>query len=431
MENIMVSIWCITYNHEPYIRDAIESFLDQKTNFQYEIIIHDDASTDNTANIVREYEIKYPTMIHGVYQIENQYKKNLPDTEWVQKIQRENCKGKYIAWCEGDDYWIDPYKLQIQIDYMDMHPECVMTVHNAINIDCKSGDIKARDSFGSEEDLTAEQVILQPKGHMPTASIVYRKEISEMDGFFLEVGIGDYPVELYSLSKGVIHYFDRIMSVYRFRHKGSYGEGLLVDKKKYFIHCIRLVPFLERYNQYTNKRYEKYVIERLQVAVDEIIDSCAEKTHSQFVYFCEECDRETSYQYHAYIKEIIRIYSLLFDSEFCDDELQKYCKNNQKIYIMGAGRYAGIIAKHLDRLNVRYQGFVVSNNQKCEETYLGRHVWKFNELASELMNAILIIGVNPCIWSQIIKQLEEANIKNYYSPFRISVEQSETGLSSC
>lgn len=74
-KSVMVSIWCITYNHEAYIRDAIESFLNQKTNFEYEIIIHDDASTDNTINIIREYEIKYPDMIHGIYQVENQYKK--------------------------------------------------------------------------------------------------------------------------------------------------------------------------------------------------------------------------------------------------------------------------------------------------------------------------------------------------------------------
>lgn len=339
----------------------------------------------------------------------------------MQNIQREMCHGKYIALCEGDDYWIDPYKLQIQIDYMETHSECVMTAHNAIDINYKSGDIKARNSFEQEGDLSAEQVILQSRGYMATSSIVYRKEISKMDGFFLEAGIGDYPVELYSLSKGVIHYFDRIMSVYRFRHAGSYGEGLFLDKKANFVHYIRLISFLERYNQYTNKKYEKYVVDRLQGFVDVIIDSYAGKTRDQFIQICREYDRESNYKFHIYISEVIRIYSLLSDEEFCEEELLKYCESHQKIFIMGAGYYAGIIAKKLNKCNIKFQGFVISNNQKCEKAYyLEKPIWKFNELISELMNSALVVGINPRIWSQIIEQLEEANINNYYAPFRIN-----------
>ena len=115
MEKILVTIWCITYNHELFIRDAIESFLMQKTDFRYEIIIHDDASTDNTAEIVREYEEKYPDLIYGIYQTQNQLKKNQPNIKWLQDIAIQNCHGKYIAACEGDDYWLDIQKLQMQI----------------------------------------------------------------------------------------------------------------------------------------------------------------------------------------------------------------------------------------------------------------------------------------------------------------------------
>ena len=90
MEDILVSIWCVTYNHALYIRDAIEGFLSQKTNFKYEIIIHDDASIDSTAEIIREYEQKYPNLIHGIYQTENQYSRNQPSIEWIWKIQFDN-----------------------------------------------------------------------------------------------------------------------------------------------------------------------------------------------------------------------------------------------------------------------------------------------------------------------------------------------------
>ena len=114
----LVSISCITYNHKQYIRDAIEGFLMQRTNFPVEILIHDDASTDGTAEIIREYEKQYPWLIKPVYQTENQYSKHNSFIS-ISKIQYGRALGKYIAFCEGDDYWTDPYKLQKQVDFLE------------------------------------------------------------------------------------------------------------------------------------------------------------------------------------------------------------------------------------------------------------------------------------------------------------------------
>ena len=116
----LVSISCITYNHEKYIRDAIEGFLMQKTTFPIEILIHDDASTDNTATIIREYEVKYPQLIKPIYQTENQYSKK---DGTIGRIQRGRARGKYYAICEGDDYWTDPLKLQKQVDFLEKNEE--------------------------------------------------------------------------------------------------------------------------------------------------------------------------------------------------------------------------------------------------------------------------------------------------------------------
>jgi len=121
----LVSICSITYNHEPFIRECIEGFLMQKTTFPVEILLHDDASTDNTANIIREYEAKYPNIIKPIYQSENQYSQGIGIS---MTYQFPRAKGKYIALCEGDDYWTDPLKLQKQVDFLEANPEYSLCV---------------------------------------------------------------------------------------------------------------------------------------------------------------------------------------------------------------------------------------------------------------------------------------------------------------
>lgn len=109
----LVSFSCITYNHVNFIRDTIEGFLMQETTFPVEILIHDDASTDGTAEIVREYELKYPQLITAIYQTENHYSRGIrPLQNFILPIS----KGKYIALCEGDDYWVSPTKTEEQVE---------------------------------------------------------------------------------------------------------------------------------------------------------------------------------------------------------------------------------------------------------------------------------------------------------------------------
>ena len=118
-EKPLVSIGCITYNHAPYIRQCIKGFLMQKTNFPFEIIINDDCSTDGTTEIIKEYEKQYPNLINAIYHSENQYSKGVKGIFW--KYVFSKVRGKYIAMCEGDDYWTDPYKLKRQIEYLELH----------------------------------------------------------------------------------------------------------------------------------------------------------------------------------------------------------------------------------------------------------------------------------------------------------------------
>ena len=166
----LVSITCITYNHVNFIRDAIEGFLMQETTFPVEILIHDDASNDGTAEIVREYDARYPQLIKAIYQTENQYSKGNKPGQFLRPLQR----GKYIALCEGDDYWTDPRKLEIQVGYLEDHPECVISGHDAFIVDQqgnKVSDSKLPD--GHKRDYSAQD-LQYGQAWILTMSWVYR-----------------------------------------------------------------------------------------------------------------------------------------------------------------------------------------------------------------------------------------------------------------
>lgn len=169
-----LSIICNAYNHEKFIDSAIQGFLIQETNFPFEIYIHDDASTDKTADIIRGYEANYPHLIRAVYETENKFSKN----ENIHAIAYKYTKGDYIAICEGDDYWTDPLKLQKQADYLDANPNCVVTGHNVFNID-ENNTVIRKDLFpkGYKEIFTSFEV-QSAKVWMPNLTRVFRRVIS-------------------------------------------------------------------------------------------------------------------------------------------------------------------------------------------------------------------------------------------------------------
>lgn len=143
MTTPLVSICCITYNHAPYIRQCLDGFVMQKTNFTFEVLVHDDASTDDTADIIREYEARYPGIIKPIYQTENQYSQGV-NVNRTYNYPRAH--GKYIALCEGDDYWIDPLKLQKQVDMLEAN-ENVMMVYTGFQTVNMKGENVCFDNF--------------------------------------------------------------------------------------------------------------------------------------------------------------------------------------------------------------------------------------------------------------------------------------------
>ena len=136
-EKPVVSICCITYNHALFLRKCLDGFLMQQTSFPIEILIHDDASTDGTDEIVREYAARFPGIVFPQFEEENQYSK--PNHKYIDLYNYERARGKYIAYCEGDDYWTDPSKLQKQVDFMESHPEYSVCFHGFRSFDAGAG----------------------------------------------------------------------------------------------------------------------------------------------------------------------------------------------------------------------------------------------------------------------------------------------------
>ena len=226
----LVSILCTAYNHEQYIRSALESFVSQKTGFAFEVLVNDDASSDGTAAVIREFAEKYPELIRPFYQKENQFSKGIGYI--YENIFYPKARGKYFAFCEGDDYWTDESKLQRQVDFLESHPDYSACVHNTTLRYCNSSrtDELLIPSRGDHEVLY-ENVIHGPVNAYHTSSLMARREIIIQTPDFYraatEHGFADYAWALLLRLKGGIWFIDRNMSVYRIcSNQAAWSSGV-------------------------------------------------------------------------------------------------------------------------------------------------------------------------------------------------------------
>ncbi|WP_316569215.1 glycosyltransferase [Neobacillus sp. YIM B06451] len=258
MDKILVSICCITYNHEKFIADAINSFLMQSTTFNFEILIHDDASTDKTVDIIKGFEEKFPNVIKPIYQTENQYSRGIH----VENINVDRAKGKYIAFCEGDDYWTDPYKLQKQVEFMEKHPECSLCVH-AGNVVSAADKKYIKDSRPSKKNkvYSTEEIIEFGGGLFLSNSMLYRRNLDLISPeFFLNAPVGDYPLAINLSLQGTVYYMDEKMSAYRVGDSGSWTVNNFSSIDKKIRHFERITIMLDQLDHYTNFKYEEVII---------------------------------------------------------------------------------------------------------------------------------------------------------------------------
>jgi glycosyltransferase involved in cell wall biosynthesis len=255
--NPLVSVCCTTYNQEAFISSAIDGFLMQRTDFPFEILIHDDASVDGTADIIKKYQEEHPDLIRAIYQTENQYSQGI----YPEFIVEKKSRGKYIAWCEGDDYWIDPYKLQKQVDFLESNPEYVMISHNALNIreeeDYKIAHLVKRET--EPYDFTTRDLMI--KNRCVTLTVMYRHGlVNEFPPVFFESTGTDRRFFILLTLHGKGHVSPDVVGVYR-THKNSL-TGAKMSPKGRIAAMEEAIRNARNWNDYFDHEYdaeEEYV----------------------------------------------------------------------------------------------------------------------------------------------------------------------------
>ena len=252
-ENPCVSVCCLTYNHEKTVAQALDSIISQKTDFPFEIIVHDDASTDKTQDIIRDYARRYPEIIKPVLQTENKMKQCNIEKTYICPL----VKGKYVAVCEGDDFWTDDSKLQLQVDYMEKNPDCTMTFH-AVNQLNSDGSIMPYRPLKEDTDVLCDLIIKRGGMFCPSASLVLRADVfTQWPDFRSMADVYDYPRQILSAYRGKVFYLDRIMACYRYGSSGSWTDK--IKEKTDFQHVENETAWLEEFNRYSHGAYENAI----------------------------------------------------------------------------------------------------------------------------------------------------------------------------
>lgn len=317
-EKVMVSICCAVYNQKKFISQALNSFLNQKTDFIFEILVNDDASTDGTKDILKEYELKYPEIIKVVYQKENQYSQG---KKIVMDLLFPRVKGKYIALCEGDDYWGDEYKLQSQFDALERNKDCIISVHDVHDVS-ENGTLLSN----IYPDITIEQTVIKTNEffHMTlnpykylfhTSSFFFQKNCilelkNAMPVFIQESGVGDVPLIWFLVNKGNIYYINKIMSFYRRDTSGSWSKRM--QNREYRKKIIKQnLNLFREFNKFTNYMY------------DDLINNDILKLEFDYLRLSNQFFKMRNKKYKNYYERISIIYKTMYFFLYIFPSLEK------------------------------------------------------------------------------------------------------------
>lgn len=417
-----ITIFCLTYNHVEFIEAALQGFLGQKTSYSYKIFVYDDASTDGTSDILKSYQQRYPDLFDIYISPYNTYRSK-DRAKILQDIYNQHIEGEYVAWCEGDDCWIDTNKLQIQVDYMELHKECSMTAHSSRWIDYSQNIQREFRPYTESRYLTAKEVIEQPHGNLSTASLVMRKEVFIRNAKFPKCDVGDIPRQLYALNIGEIYYFDRIMSLYRYMYRESWSYRYNTNSIMMWKHKFIMADFFAKYDEYTSYKFHEYI----KVKIKECLYNKFMKDDSVSLDYVErigaEVDRETNYKFCRYIKNQIEISRIIKEKEYIPSEIIKQLSYKKYIVIMGIGKYSDNLVNKLKYKDIKIDGFVISDDQKITNNQSEKNVWKISECPLDWEETTLIVGIGDKYQIEIEETLDNLEIKSYVAPFWIDYKK--------
>lgn len=395
-EDIQVSVCCITYNQKDYIRKAVDGFLMQKTNFNYEVIIYDDASTDGTVNILKEYQSKYPKIIRLILEDENQVTQNGIDV--TREFLFPQARGKYIAFCEGDDFWIYDGKLQEQFDLMEEHEEIAACYHNAILYEQDSGHIQLNVTKHLSGYISDENTICTVRGWYPTASLFMRTEYIKEQPVFT-IATGDEVWRDYLACRGKLYFINKVWSVYRWFSNGGWNTKYYNDKafaQRYF---QNLVVYLKEFNQYSQGRFEKYMKKKLFLGVDKYRNAHYEKEKSviELRQCVEDLKNATDHAIDFVLDEYYTM-NVIKCRDYYQFIIEEQLNDKAELYLYGAGTEAVNALIELDKKGITPKGFIVSSKKGLPSRLLGIPICESGEFDFDR---------NVLIWPCLINGREE------------------------
>jgi glycosyltransferase involved in cell wall biosynthesis len=252
-----VSVLIITYNHEPFIAQALDSALMQYVDFAYEIVVGEDCSRDRTREIVRDYQKRYPDRIRLLLPERNIGAR----ANFIQALHA--CRGEYVAWLDGDDYWTSPHKLQKQADVLDRHPLYAMCFHNVVRWHedgSKPLENNCPDDF--KPVLTLADFLSQRSYCLPVSVMFRRRWLSKLPPEFDRLQIGDWPCFALLASQGNMAYINEVMGVYRIHPGGMFSRGGWTPEKRIQVGKAQL-ECLETVDAYFGYQYHHLIKRRV------------------------------------------------------------------------------------------------------------------------------------------------------------------------
>ncbi len=266
----VVSICVHTYQHKNFIKGCLDSILAQKTNFEFEILLGEDSSTDGTREICIEYAEKYPDKIRlFLHHRENNISiNNKPSGRFNFLYNLFSARGKFIALCEGDDHWTDSFKLQKQIDILNKNPNLIASYHEMEVLYKDRTGFFSKEFNNNKSKIIKLEDVLASRWLIPTASFVFRNKI-EYPEILTTTTVGDFPLYCLVFSKGDGIFIDQVMACYNKRNNTSHTNSkFILDNINTQVDNIK---FLQWFNHETSYKYSDLIIKRIDENLNTII----------------------------------------------------------------------------------------------------------------------------------------------------------------